>query len=82
MATCSNTDIYAHNHTLEPPELPVKIGNQSARVISYAWLSLPNILHLHALEMYGIRRIGNKAESDKVKLMQMQDKQFGMDRGH
>lgn len=61
MATCANTDIYAHNHTLQPPELPVKIGNQSARVISYAWLSLLNILHLHGLVMYGISRVGNKA---------------------
>lgn len=36
MATCAHPDIYAHNHTLKPPELPVKIRNQSARVISYA----------------------------------------------
>lgn len=61
MATCAHTDIYAHNHTLRPPELPVKTGNQSARVISYARLSLLNTLHLRALVMYGISRVGNKA---------------------
>lgn len=35
-ATCAHPHIYAHNHTLKPPGLPVKIRNQSARVISYA----------------------------------------------
>lgn len=80
MESCDHPDIYAHNHKLKPPELPVRFRSQSARAISYAWLSLPNILHLHGLVMYGISRADNKAERDKVKLMQ--DKEFGTDRGH
>lgn len=61
MATCAHTDIYAHNHIVKPPELSVKTRKQSAGVISYAWLSLPNTLHLCELLMYGIRQVGNKA---------------------
>lgn len=38
-----------------------KTRNQSARAISYAWLGFLNILHLQALVMYGISRVGNKA---------------------
>lgn len=61
MATCARVDIYAHNHALRPPKLPVKTRNQSVRAISYAWLGFLNILHLQALVMYGISRLGNKA---------------------
>lgn len=82
MATCSHSDIYAHNDTVKPPEQPVRTRSQSAGLISYAWLSSLHSLRLHARLMYGIGRVGNKPETDKVKLMQMQGKHSGMDRGH
>lgn len=56
------TLIFMHIITLRSHQSYLsKSGTNLQRVISYAWLSLLNILHLHALVIYGISRVGNKA---------------------
>lgn len=37
------------------------VRDRNAGVISYAWLALPDVLHLRTLVMYGTNPVGNRA---------------------